>query len=135
MSNDEFATEIQIRYGDLDALGHVNNAIFLTYYELARINFLKRFSTDVSSNEFSIVIARAEVDFIKPIKFRDTVTVGTKVLKTGRTSITFQHRIYDDAGTIYSRAVIIGVFVDRNGKPVNIPQKIIEFLDQTGVVT
>jgi len=135
MDEEEFVTDIQIRYGDVDALGHVNNATYLAYYELARINFINRFGYGNLSHIPGIVIARAEVDFLKPIQFETLVKVGTRILKVGRTSITFQHRIFDIKGNIYSRALIIGVFVDDNGRPVNVPSKIVEFYNQTGVVT
>ena len=126
MTYDKFVTDIQLRYGDIDALGHVNNAAYLTYYELARVNFLKNFYK-IKADEIGIVIARAEIDFLKPIHFEDKIHVKTDISKVGKTSITFSHKIYSDDGTIYSNAVIVGVFVDQNGKSRNVPEDIVKF--------
>ena len=125
MAYDEFVTDIQLRYGDIDALGHVNNAAYLTYYELARVNFLKNFYK-TKPVEIGIVIARAEIDFLKPILFENDIHVGTDIAKIGKTSITFFHKIYSDDGTVYSTATIVGVFVDQNGKPKTVPEEIIK---------
>jgi len=127
MTYDKFVTDIQLRYGDIDALGHVNNAAYLTYYELARVNFLKNFYK-TKPVEIGIVIARAEIDFLKPILFEDKIRVETDIAKVGKTSITFSHKIYSDDGTVYSTATIVGVFVDQNGKPKNVPEEIAKFV-------
>lgn len=127
MTYDEFVTDIQLRYGDIDALGHVNNAAYLTYYELARVNFLKNFYK-TKPVEIGIVIARAEIDFLKPILFEDKIRVETDIAKVGKTSITFSHKIYSHDDTVYSTATIVGVFVDQNGKPKNVPEEIVKFV-------
>ncbi|MDS0257714.1 acyl-CoA thioesterase [Thermoplasmatales archaeon AK] len=62
---------LQIRYSDLDTLGHVNNAVYLTYFELGRIDYLRHSLGTLEISEISFVIAHAEVDFRRPIHFDD----------------------------------------------------------------
>ncbi|MFN4071655.1 MAG: acyl-CoA thioesterase, partial [Thermus caldifontis] len=57
---------IQVRFRDLDALGHVNNAVYLTYFEVARAAYFQRLKEDwLEKGHF--ILARAEVDFLRPI--------------------------------------------------------------------
>ena len=61
--------DIQVRYSDVDLLGHVNNATFLTYYELGRIDFFRNFIDDLA--EIRFVIAHIEVDFFSEVRLGD----------------------------------------------------------------
>jgi acyl-CoA thioester hydrolase len=70
---------IQVRFRDLDALGHVNNAVYLTYLEVARAAYFSRLEPDwVGKGHF--ILARAEVDFLRPILLEDPVEVGVRVV-------------------------------------------------------
>lgn len=87
-------TTIQVRFRDVDAFGHVNNAVFLSYAELARIGYL----LDVLRPEhpfdrLPLILARVEVDFRSPIFFGDEVSVTTGVHRIGRSSIGMRHRM------------------------------------------
>ena len=67
----EFVHREPVRFGDLDALGHVNNAVFLTYIESARVAFLLDAGAVTSLEDMSIIVARIEIDFRAPIRFGD----------------------------------------------------------------
>jgi acyl-CoA thioester hydrolase len=82
-SKNSHHTPIQVRFGDTDALGHVNNASFAQYAETARLDFLAQFDVDVSS----IILARLAIDFKSQVRFGDTAHVETRVQRVGRTSI------------------------------------------------
>ena len=63
---------VDVRFRDLDPLGHVNNAVFLSYMELARIRYFQRISPDWLE-EGHFVVARMEVDYLRPILLGDEV--------------------------------------------------------------
>jgi len=100
---------IDVRYRDLDTLGHVNNAVYLTYFEYARLKIFHDWFT--GENEPDFVIARAEVDFIKPV-FIGTVDVHTKVTNIGNTSFTLEYEIVNGEGELCARGRTVQVLVD-----------------------
>ncbi len=83
-------TDVQTRFGDTDALGHVNNASFAAYAELARLDFLTRLGRAVTS----LILASLHLDFRKQVRFRDTVHVETTVARVGRSSVTLTQTIF-----------------------------------------
>ncbi|HEY9225506.1 MAG TPA: thioesterase family protein [Gemmatimonadaceae bacterium] len=82
-------TDIQMRFGDTDALGHVNNASLATYAEVARLDFLQGFGRAVTS----LILASLYLDYRKQVGFGDTVYVDTWVEKLGRSSIVLRQTI------------------------------------------
>jgi acyl-CoA thioester hydrolase len=97
---DEFRhrTPLQVRFRDTDAFGHVNNAVFFTYIELARIRYLLDVLQPAEPFErMPLILARVELDFRSPIMFGEDVEVATQVDRIGRSSIAMSHRL--TAGT------------------------------------
>ncbi len=89
-------TEINVRFRDIDALNHVNNAVFNTYFEEARIRFIYdipefRKSMD---NGHSFILVRIELDYIRPILLHETLLVGSSVEEYGNTSVKGYQAIY-----------------------------------------
>jgi acyl-CoA thioester hydrolase len=81
------ATPMSVRFGDLDAMGHLNNAKYATYMEQARIGYV----TEVCGfrggwSELGMILARMEIDFRQPILYGDTVRVYTRCVQLGRKS-------------------------------------------------
>lgn len=113
--------EIQIRYGDIDALGHVNNAVFLTYFELGRVDILRRINGEFSADKAGIVIAHVEVDYKKPIVFDSSPLLLTEVCAIGDKSITFSHRLVDSNGSEFASGKTVSVCVNENGKAISVP--------------
>ena len=128
MNNFNFEIPIQIRYGDFDMLGHLNNAIYVTYYEVARIQYFYKIGwqlTDVSN-----VVAHLEIDFLKPVLPKDEIMVKIRTSRLGTKSFTMEYEIVSrDGNTIYNKASSTQVcFNKSNGKPVPIPDHIRELL-------
>lgn len=86
--------ELNIRFMDLDAMQHVNNARYLNFLEESRIAYsqdvLKQFN-DIKS--FNAVVARIEIDYLRPIQFGEKVQVYTRVSKIGTKSFHFESLI------------------------------------------
>jgi len=95
----EFAhrVAIDVRFADTDAMGHVNNAVYLTYCEMARI----RYWTDVTGEPVlpghegaeSLILAEARITYRAPVYHGEAVTVETRATRIGRTSFTLEHRL------------------------------------------
>ena len=82
-----FVTTDKVRYNDTDRQGHVNNAVFATYMELARVEVLHHSDLGLREDGASLVLARLVIDFRAEIHFPGEVQIGTRVGKVGRSSI------------------------------------------------
>ena len=124
MPEHKSVVNLQIRYGDMDTLGHANNAVYLTYFELGRIDLLKKYDLLKNIDGINFVIARAEIDYRKAITLFSIPVLETYISKTGNTSVTFEHAIYDkDTDDIYCNGKTIAVFL-KNGKKEKVPDAI-----------
>jgi acyl-CoA thioester hydrolase len=89
--------EIDVRFADTDAMGHVNNAVYLTYCEMARI----RYWTNVTGEPIapghegaeSLILAEARITYRAPVFHGEQVTVETRATHIGRSSFTLEHRL------------------------------------------
>jgi acyl-CoA thioester hydrolase len=103
MSSFKHKTPIEVRFADVDAFGHVNNAKYLTYFEQARVKYFNDivdWTYDWSKE--GIILAKADIDFIKPIHFRDEIIVFTRCSRLGNKSFDLQYQImsYKNGGEI-----------------------------------
>ncbi len=114
-----FACPVEVRFSDVDAMNHVNNAVYLTYMELARVRvWRERFGFSGSAREIPVIVARIAVDYRSPIGLEDPVVVGIGVTHVGRTSFTFRYRV-EAAGRLAAEAESVQVCFDyAAGRPV-----------------
>ncbi|MGB4776524.1 MAG: thioesterase family protein [Daejeonella sp.] len=80
-----YKTHIPLRFTDLDIFGHVNNAVYLTYFEIARSIYLKEV-IQWDWNEIGIIIGKAEINFLKPIVIEDEIFAYVKTSRIGTSS-------------------------------------------------
>ncbi len=123
---DEFRhrTRLEVRFRDVDAFGHVNNVVFLSYIEQARIRYLAEVLqlpislTDVS--ELPLILARTEIDYRAPIFFGQTVEVGTQVDWIGRTSFAMSHRVTagDDQHAVAAATTVLVSYDYASARPM-----------------
>ena len=93
-----FEQPIEVRFADTDALGHVNNAIYLTYFEAARAGYYAAvagapFGTGEKAGERTFVVAEATVSFRRPCFFGETVLVGCRFAWASRSSFGIEYAI------------------------------------------
>jgi acyl-CoA thioester hydrolase len=87
-------TQIQIRFKDIDALGHVNNANHLSYIELARVNYFNSaVGKNINWSEEGIILARIEMDYLFPVLPEDEIWVYTRCSKMGNKSFDLEYLI------------------------------------------
>jgi len=90
-----FHHPIEIRYGDLDPQGHVNNAKFLTYFEQARIAYITYLELWPNSTfmDIGIILAEARVTFLAPVLFGQKIDVGVRVSRLGKKSMEMEYSL------------------------------------------
>jgi acyl-CoA thioester hydrolase len=125
-ADDDFGhrTALDVRFSDIDAFGHVNNAVFFSYAEQARIRYLLDvLAPDAPFERLPLILARIEVDFRSPIFFGDPVEVATRVDRIGRTSFGMSHRITAGAdGRVVADVDSVLVTYDyERSEPVPVP--------------
>jgi acyl-CoA thioester hydrolase len=119
-------TPLQVRFRDTDAFGHVNNAVFATYVELARVRYLLDvLRPEAPFDRLPLILAHLEVDFRSPILFGEEVTVETRVDRVGRTSIAMSHRMTAGADRRLAADVqsVIVVYDYAAARPMPVPDE------------
>lgn len=115
-----FETQIDIRWGDLDALRHVNNAVYFSYFEEARVRLFTEMGLDGTQGRYG-VLAHASCDFLKPLLYPARIVVGMRLLRIGRSSLELECWIADakDARGLHARGRSVLVCADgATGRPV-----------------
>jgi len=128
MSQFNFYRPVEVRYGDLDPQGHVNNAKHLTYFEQARIAYkikLGLFTKDQSFMEIGVILADIHITYFEPIYYGQNIKVGVHTARLGNKSMTWEQNIVDaDTGKELAKGEVILVTYDyQNEKTVPIPQE------------
>ena len=90
-------TSVEVRFADTDAMGHVNNAVYLTFVEAARVGWWMATTGEPLEREAGraegLILAEVEVAFRSPVVFGETVVVETRAERLGRTSLAIVHRL------------------------------------------
>lgn len=127
MDTYRFTHPVEVRYGDLDPQGHLNNAKYLTYIEQARINYLRHLELwdGGSFMDIGIILADAQITFRASIQFGQPVNVGVRIARMGNKSLTMEYTLaHRDNGEIFATARTIQVAYDYyQGKTIAIPDE------------
>jgi acyl-CoA thioester hydrolase len=122
-------TPITVRFRDLDAMGHVNNAVFFTYLETARVEYVRHGLLGESqirdfTGQVGLILAKISCDFKTPIYYGQRVEVGTRVVEMRNSSLLVEQRIEAD-GQLAALAEAVVVHYDyQSGKSLRIPDHI-----------
>jgi acyl-CoA thioester hydrolase len=128
MSDFRFYHPIEVRYGDLDPQGHVNNAKHLTYFEQARVAYmieLGLFTRDQSFMEIGVILADVHITYLEPIYFGQKIKVGVHTARLGNKSMTWEQNVVDsDSGRELAKGEVVIVAYDyKQETTIPIPQK------------
>ncbi|MFM6935505.1 MAG: acyl-CoA thioesterase [Flavobacteriales bacterium] len=122
---------IFVRLTDLDILGHVNNAIYLTYFEIARMHyFAELVGTNWNWIEEGVVLVKNEVEYLKPIVLNDVPFVTVFLLQMGTKSFTlgYEIRVNDEIVTKGSSTLV--AFNSKTQSTIEIPEKMKEAIQK-----
>jgi acyl-CoA thioester hydrolase len=112
---DEFRhrTRLEVRFRDIDAFRHVNNAAFFTYIEQARIRYLCDLLDIEAVERLPMILAAVQIDFKSPILYGQEVEIGTRVDWIGNTSFSMSHHLTASPGArVVAKAATILVAYD-----------------------
>lgn len=109
-----FSTPIDVRFRDLDAMGHVNNAVFFTYFEEGRLALFNSASPGDKFPGFDFILAHISCDYLKPVTIDDRLALQIRVGKIGGKSFTFDYTVLDrnETGAIYATGKSVQVCYD-----------------------
>ncbi|MBM3936652.1 MAG: acyl-CoA thioesterase [Sphingomonadales bacterium] len=91
-----FYSAVHLRWADIDALQHVNNAVYLSYFEQARIDYFRALGC-WDWEKVGMLLVRTEVDYLRPLLIRDKAWILTRTVKLGQKSFEMEYLIVRDA--------------------------------------
>ncbi|MDR0420535.1 MAG: acyl-CoA thioesterase [Prevotellaceae bacterium] len=117
--------KLQIRFSDIDRLGHVNNSIYSQYFDVARLDYLKHtIGKFIAWHEKTVVIVHIDNDFLIPTLIDDTIFAVSQVVKIGNRSIAMNQQIVDDKGNIKVKSHCVFSTVDvKTGTSFPVPEE------------
>lgn len=122
--------ELRPRFKDTDALGHINNASYATWFEEARRPIFELFIPDLDPKKWSLIIARIEIDYLAQGHYQKPATIHTWVEKVGNSSFTLMQEVLQDGKPICRAKSILVHFDYQSQKSVVIPDDIRKKLEE-----
>jgi acyl-CoA thioester hydrolase len=117
-----------VLWGDQDAIGHVNNAVYFRWCETARVVYLDRIGmwSGMANERVGPILAAIGCDFQQQVSFPDTVHVGARVTRVGNSSFRMEHRVVSQsANAVVAQADSTLVYFDyRRNQPVPLPENL-----------
>lgn len=116
-----FTTDIAVRFRDLDAMGHVNNAVYFTYFEQGRLQFFIQLQKG-GFDGFEFILAHIGCDYRVPVTLEDEPALHIQVTKIGGKSFAFGYRLVDrsNPSVLYATGESVQVCYDY-GKKASVP--------------
>ena len=111
MPETKFFHPMEVRYGDLDPQGHLNNAKYLTYFEQARIRYFETlglFSKGQSFMDIGVIVSDIHIKYLAPVYLGAAIKIGVRTAGIGNKSITLQQTILnEDGGQLYADGNVV----------------------------
>ena len=124
---------IQIRFNDVDLLGHVNNVMYGHYFDMARYHFMvQKFGRfiDLRNGRLVLIMVRTEYDFLQPSFLEDSLRVETLLTAIGNKSIQLKQSILDEKSVVRVNCLsVMSTYDKESGKSFEIPQEWREMLE------
>lgn len=118
MEGFDFVQRETVRFRDVDSMGHVNNAVFLTYLEDARIAYLLPFGAEVGN----MILARVEIDFRAPLQVGDEIEIGVRPAGVGTKSFELEYEIRSGTAVAAEAKTVIVSYDYESGTSVEVPE-------------
>ncbi len=120
----EKTVEIQVRFRDLDAYGHVNNAVYPSYLEVARVDLIHdMFVRDMAKN-IQYLLTSIQLDYLQPILLDDKVLVHCKFDEVGKVRFKVKYKVHNGEGKVFAKGCSKHALFDGNKKkPMRLPEE------------
>ena len=115
---------VQVRFSDVDVMGHVSNTVYQTYYDSGKVNYFDRVIPDMDYKDISVIGASVKIDYLLPVYMKTKILVFTRVSKLGSKSITFEHLLVNEiTGEVLSMCeAVLVCFSIKEQKSIEIPE-------------
>lgn len=122
-----FSHQLEVRFRDIDALGHVNNAVYLSYLEQTRAKYLERLG--LRGSHPTTILVGNEIDYLRPVLLHESLEVRMRCTEIGRKSLKFEYEVYANA-QLSARAKSAHVWFDFDaGQSMLVPPEAIAQLE------
>ncbi|MCL6714161.1 thioesterase family protein [Pseudoxanthomonas sp. z9] len=119
------AIPISVRWRDMDSMGHVNNAKFVSYLEEARVRWILDIPGVSMTDRIAPVVAANNINYRRPLTWPNDILVELYVDRLGTSSVTIGHRIVDQGGVLYCDGNVVVVWMDTHtGKSAPLPDAV-----------
>ena len=129
----EHQVEVRVRYGETDQMGVVYHGSYVPYFEIGRVEWLRNKGVsykDMEQNGIALPIVSMHLNYKKPAKYDDLLTIHTKLKSYSGVKIEFDCEIRNENKELLTTAHFILVFVDVNsGKPTAPPQYLLDVIN------
>lgn len=122
-----FESPMDLRWGEMDAFGHLNNVTYFRYFEEARARWLETLGVQLSMEDDGPVLVQSGATYLRPIHYPAILMVRCYPHEIGRTSFTIRHeiRLQGDEDTIYTEGFGKIVWMSRlTGRPTPVPDRV-----------
>lgn len=128
LSDFPFQTFDKIRYADTDRQGHVNNAVFSTFLETGRVEFLYNPDKPLTSENGAFVIANMNLNLLAEIRWPGQVDIGTGVTKVGNSSLSLYQGVFQDGRCVATAETVIVQMDETTRKASPLPEETKNFM-------
>ena len=126
-------TSIRVRYGETDQMGVVYHANYVNFFEIGRTEWLRSLGytyKSLEANSIFLPVIGIEINYKKPAKYDDVLTLETSLIEEPNIKIQFSHKIYNQEGILLVTGISKLVFLDKkNNKPVRCPKFLLNLMD------
>ena len=126
-------TQIRVRYGETDQMAYVYYGNYAQYFEVARVEWMRKLGISYKELEeqgIMLPVLKLEVNYHKPGKYDDLLTIKTIVKKKPSVRIEFHFEIYNEAKELITTGFTSLVFIDmKKNRPTKAPQAILDFFE------
>jgi acyl-CoA thioester hydrolase len=130
-------TKIRVRYGETDQMAYVYYGNYAQYFEVARVEWLRELGISYKSleeNGIMLPVLKLEVNYHKPAKYDDLLSIKTTVKKRPLVKIEFEFEIYNEKNELLTTGFTSLVFIDiKRNRPTKAPESILQLFDNNAI--
>lgn len=123
-------TEVTLRFGDTDRMGHINNAVYATLFESGRFGFFQKGFDQAESTDRGFTLAKLSINFLDELYFPGTVQVGSRILSVGNSSLGIGHGIFKGDNCFAISDSVIVLIDHKTRRPSALTSDILQIVDE-----
>jgi acyl-CoA thioester hydrolase len=123
MAGFDFVHREHVRFRDVDAMGHVNNAVLATYVEQARIEYLRHLGVLNGPLYMGMILARLEIDFLAPAQPSGEIEVGVRASRSGNKSFELEYELRQDGREVARASTVLVAYDYERARSMPLPDE------------